>query len=265
MTYDFHKGLLAKQITKLTLREIKKNSNYFFEPIENVRYAEVDKEGKHFFYRKGEDQYLMFSYKYRTFIEKNGKLPSFHVCNCKTMKEYSGFVLASKMPVKVYCRNRNQELQEPQRLPLCGNCVLESQKGLYKMVARGKPWYDYVLDYASSNNKIAKTTKTDGYGVMWKQISEAVREKNNYCCNKCSLDLSDEKYFLEVHHIDKIKTNNQYNNLKPLCVLCHATVDAGHLFNFSKHPIKINSFIEKYIEHIRNHNSKNLKLWQKNS
>jgi hypothetical protein len=44
MIYDFHNGFLAKQIKKLTLEEIKKNSNYFFEPIENIRYAEVDKE-----------------------------------------------------------------------------------------------------------------------------------------------------------------------------------------------------------------------------
>ena len=265
MTYDFNKGLLAKQITKLTLREIKKKSNYFFEPLENVRYDQVEKEGKRFFYKKGEDEFLMFSYKYKTFIEQNGKLPSFHVCDCKTMKEYSGFVLASKMPVNVYCRDRNQELKEPQQLPLCSNCVSESQKRLYKMMARGKPWFEYVLDYASSNNKVAKRTKTDGYAVMWKQISEAVREKNDYCCKKCRLDLRNDKYFLEVHHIDKIKKNNQYNNLKPLCVLCHATVDASHLFNYNKHPIKVNSFIEKNIEYIKSHNLENLKLWKRNS
>jgi hypothetical protein len=263
MIYDFHEGHLAKSLKKLSLAEIKKNSNYFFEPIENINYSQVEIEGNRFFYKKGEDAFMMFSYKYETFILKNEKLPSFHVCNCETMKKYSGFVFSSKMPVKVYCSNRKMELDELQKLPLCGNCIRESQKSFYKFLAKGKPWFDYVLEYARSNGEIATKTNKDGYVIMWKQISEAIREKASYCCSNCSMNLKNERYFLEVHHLDYDKKNNHYNNLKPLCVLCHATVDPNHLLNFKSEPFKVNNFIEKNSKYIRIHNLKSLQTWER--
>lgn len=262
MIYDFHKGDLAEYIKKLSLTEIKKNSNYFFEPIENINYSQVEREGNRFFYKKGEDVFMMFSYKYKTFILKNKKLPSFHVCNCRTIKEYSGFVFSSKMPVKVYCNDRKLELNELQKLPLCGNCVSESQRSFYKFLAKGKPWFDYVIEYANSNADIAKKTKKDGYVIMWKQISEAIREKAAYCCSNCNINLENEKYFLEVHHIDSDKKNNNYSNLKPLCVLCHATVNTNHLLNFKSEPFKVINFIEKNNGYIKANNLKSLQKWE---
>mgnify|MGYP000513012496 CR=1 FL=1 len=263
MLYDFHKGQLSKSLNELGLIEIKKNSNYLFEPIENISYKEVEKIGERFFYKKGADYYMMFSYKYSTFILNNDKLPSFHVCDCRTIKEYSGFVFATKMPVKVYCRNRKKELVESQNLSLCGNCIKESQRSLFKFLAKDKPWFDYVLEYAVSNNKLAKKTKTDGYVIMWKQISEAVREKNYYCCTNCKINLEQKKFYLEVHHMDYNKKNNHINNLKPLCVLCHATVDKRHLSIFKSKPFKVQHFIDDNKNYIIENNLSELNLWNK--
>ncbi|WP_370214947.1 HNH endonuclease [Mesoflavibacter profundi] len=262
MIYNFHKGKTANKIIEITKSEIQRTSQYFFEPIKNIEYSKIINKDKRFFYTKGDDTYLMFAYKrsYRT-IHYND-LPRYHVCQCKTRDEYSGFTYASSMPVEVYCRDQKQTLEELQQLKICSNCVSASQKGFYSFLAKGKPWYEYVLEYANSDNEIANKTQDNGYVVMWKQISEAIRERIGFKCECCQIILKDEPYYLEVHHKDYQKTNNSIENLKALCVLCHATVDERHLKNFKKESLKVEAFIDLYREYIENNNQSRLLRWE---
>ena len=73
---------------------------------------------------------------------------------------------------------------------------------------------------------------------MWEQTFDAIRERIGIKCEQCDISLSQEKYYLEVHYKDYNKTNNTLENLKALCVLYHATVDARHLKNFLKKLVK---------------------------
>lgn len=263
MIFNFHSGKTANKIKELIKAEILKTSQYFFEPIRDIKYSEIVIKDNRFFYNKGENTYLMFAYKqtYRTLHHND--LPRYHVCQCKTRNEYSGFTYASTMPVEIFCRDQNKTLEELQNLELCKNCVSASQKGLYAMVAKGKPWYDYVIDYANSKNELAQKTKSDGYVLLWKQISEAIRERAAYKCEQCDINLDQGRYYLEVHHIDYDKTNNKLKNLEALCVLCHATVDEKHLNNFKKDSIKVNSFINYYSEFVMKNNTFNYNKWIK--
>lgn len=261
MIFDFHKGKTAKRIKEITKAEIQRSSNYFFEPIMNIDYNKIVRKDKRFFYTKGQDTYLMFAYKrsYRT-LHWN-KLPRYHVCICKTREEYAGYTYASSMPVEVYCKDQNKVLDELKQLQLCSNCISASQKGFYSLLARGKPWFEYVLQYANSNAEIANRLQQNGYVIMWRQISEAVRERIGFKCEQCSINLNDEKYYLEVHHKDYNKKNNDISNLIALCVLCHATLDAPHLTNFKKESLKVEAFINSYKNHIEQNNTNNLLKW----
>ena len=263
MIYDFLKGSTANRIKKITKSEIERSSQYFIEPIENINYSKIEYTDKRFFFTKGEDTYLMFAYKrtYRT-LHYNG-LPKYHVCQCKTRDEYSGFTYASAMPVEIYCRDQNQILDKFQYLELCSNCATASQKAFYGLLAKGKPWYEYVIQYANSKNEIANKTKQNGYVIMWKQISQAIRERVGFCCENCRINLVQESYFLEVHHKDYNKKNNSENNLIALCVLCHANVDERHLSNFKKEPLKVSTFINLYDDYIKNNNLQSLINWNK--
>lgn len=262
MIFDFHTGKTANKIKAITRSEIKKTSQYFFEPILNIEYNKIQNTDKRFFYTRSEDTYLMFAYKssYRT--QHYEDLPRYHVCQCRTRDAYSGFSYSSSMPVEIFCKDQGKTLEELQQLKLCYNCITASQYGIYSFLAKGKPWYEYVLDYAKSDNEIAKKTKPNGYVVMWKQISEAVRHRTGFKCERCSLDLNNDKFFLEVHHKDFNKKNNVVENLEALCVLCHATVDERHLANFQREKLKVDTFIDSYLSYVNLNNSNNLSKWQ---
>ncbi|MCR8666221.1 HNH endonuclease [Aestuariibaculum sp. M13] len=263
MLYDFYNGKAASYLKKITKSAIKKTSKYRFEPITNIVYGNIKKMDKRFFYSEGEDTYLMFAYKNRYSTVQYG-LPRYHVCQCKTREEYSGYIYSNAMPVEIYCKDQKKTLEDKKSLPLCANCVSASQRALYAFLAKGKPWFEYVLEYANSDNEMAKKTKRDGYVKMWKQISEAYRERTGFHCESCRLNLREEKYYLEVHHGDYNKTNNAIENLSALCVLCHATVDETHLSKFKKdNSLRVATFIDDYSQFVKANNVHNLEKWLK--
>lgn len=261
MIFDFVNGKTALSLKEITRSEIERLSQYTVEPIANIEYNKINTKNNRFFYTKGEDTFLMFAYKHSYRTQYWNGLPKYHVCQCRTRDEYSGFTYASSMPVEVYCRDQQKTLPELQHLKLCSNCVTASQNNFYSFLANGKPWYEYVIEYANSKKEIASKTKSNGYVVMWKQISEAVRERIGYCCEHCKINLKHNKCFLEVHHKDFIKTNNDIHNLEALCVLCHATVDERHLENFKKEAFKVETFIDTFMSYIENNNFNKLERW----
>lgn len=263
--YNFYKGTTAKRLEEILKAEIKENSVFYFEPIANISFNEVIKKNNRFFFKKGKDTYLMFAYlkNYDTVGYKG--FPKYHVCECSVKNNFTGFTYSSTMPVEIYCRNQRKVLDELKSLELCKICIRESQKGIYKYLAKGKPWYDYVIEYASSNSEFGMSVnKESGYVKMWKQISEAVREKEKFICRNCNIQLEKNRVNLEVHHIDYKKSNNHPNNLIPLCVLCHATIDSKHLSNYksSTNLLKVDLFIKNHIEYITKKNKSSLMKWK---
>lgn len=261
MIFNFQDGNTAERINKMMKSLIKQNSNYYFEPIIGINYNRIKTIDNRFFYLKSDEEYqMMFAYKNEYNTSQFG-LPKFHICECKTREEYSGFKFAASMPVDIYCRDTRKQLTEPQFLELCKNCIAKSQKGLFSFLAKGKPWFEYVLEFACSNNELAIKKRRDGYVVLWKNISEAVRERDNFKCELCNIELSKYKYFLEVHHKDYNKINNRGENLQSLCVLCHATIDSLHLNNFKRNSYKVNTFINEFKDFIQSNNKAKFDQW----
>ncbi|MBF0278608.1 MAG: HNH endonuclease [SAR324 cluster bacterium] len=66
------------------------------------------------------------------------------------------------------------------------------------------------------------------YHVEWKNISRYIRELFNYHCARCGKVCntpSDRKDLLQVHHIDENPGNNHFENLIPLCAVCHLRIE----------------------------------------
>lgn len=59
--------------------------------------------------------------------------------------------------------------------------------------------------------------------------SKTTREKKNYECQNCGINMSKQvhKKFAHVHHRDGDKSNDNPNNLEVLCIECHSD-QAGH-------------------------------------
>lgn len=68
------------------------------------------------------------------------------------------------------------------------------------------------------------------YTSNWNEIAKKLKELRNYTCEKCGFRPRNdyEKKFIHVHHINGDKTNNNQDNLKVLCIKCHANIDSFH-------------------------------------
>ena len=90
-----------------------------------------------------------------------------------------------------------------------------------------------VLDQPTFPNRLVSEKGRQGelvndYTADFPEISRQLREKNNWKCSCCGVDMYNMKKGLHVHHINRIKYDNSPQNLKVLCALCHKGVDKAH-------------------------------------
>lgn len=241
--YNFTEGLAAKYL--------KEKLNLKFETFRNIRLKEISGlsahkvkfEGGFAFYIDGEDKYLMFHYKehYYTFWGGVKRFPKYHPFNCKTMQEFSGFVFSNKMPVSIHSKDEHRTYVD-QDLSLCINCRREIFRSWF---GGGGQWYDAVLQYVEQQE--SPTFKKDGYHSMWTQISEAYKEKVQWKCESCGIDLSNrnDRQYLHTHHKSGNTKENTVTNFRALCLLCHALEHPSKLKNGTGF-YEVESFVNKY-------------------
>ena len=75
---------------------------------------------------------------------------------------------------------------------------------------------------------LAENAKSGGYTKDWYEISRRFREKNNWICSKCKVDMGDMKEGLHTHHINGNNKDNRESNLQVLCAYCHRDIDQHH-------------------------------------
>lgn len=224
--HDFTNGKTAQYLYENRNIIFKTFRNVELIEIDGIKYdaskTEIDKNG-FTIYKNGEERMLLFYYKQYFYLNWNNtrKLPKYHVVNCSTLKEYSGFVFANKMPVKITSRETNNSSFE--KLELCKNCSNHIFKTWW---GKNKPWFDAVLKYIEIQKDALfyKSGDYKGYHVMWKQISAAYKEKVGFKCESCKIDLSrsENKKWLHTHHKNGDIKDNKESNFESLCLLCHS-------------------------------------------
>ena len=187
-------------------------------------------------------------------VPANGpRVPRFHVADCTTLETMRANGLGNRYVVSV--RQESQFRVRPWDLATrvrgedmfsalipCRNCLsaldyegwlslsrreqdsivnnfdLEQFFEAFRPIFRCLPLYttdtypsgDYTPDFAS--------------------VSLRFRRSQNWRCDCCQLDLSNNRGLLHVHHIDHIRANNVRTNLRALCVECHkAQPYHGHM------------------------------------
>jgi len=91
--------------------------------------------------------------------------------------------------------------------------------------------------------------KTAFRGIGWKLKKAKIKERDNYCCQKCGINEEELIQNLQVHHIVPYKCtqDNSDENLITLCSKCHASEEpkfykiksikkkkySGNVYNFS--------------------------------
>lgn len=217
--------------------------------------------------KDGETEFRGFLIKEENYVEAYydkelgyaSHLPKFHTTLCDTLnkmrlkKRFDGvYIFSNEVLLRQEAKESGGMMSD------CRICILcmKMSNNIDKVIFTK----DFVNDYLTAEyqskgftmDEIPKRFKKDPYGYVhgWKDISVLYRKSKGFRCENCGIDLSDNKYYLETHHIIPNRTLNDFSNLRSLCVCCHSKVDEYHKKNYSKgrSKNKLNSFIQLYGE-----------------
>lgn len=79
----------------------------------------------------------------------------------------------------------------------------------------------------------------------WTELSNWYRKKRGWSCEKCNLNLKNDKKFLDTHHILG-RGYNSPEHLKALCVGCHAEQKTPSDHSFMKNEDRYRKFMRTY-------------------
>jgi len=189
-------------------------------------------------------------------------MPRFHITNCNVIEEqrrksnFNGHY--------VFSNEAETNLEDVDGITkdilICGNCM--SKVGILQKITSTI----YVEEYLKNDEHAGYYQKEDlpnevdvnefGYTPDWELTSRLYRIKHRFTCENCGIKLNEnysDGYYLETHHINGNKTDNEESNLKCLCTLCHAYIDTNHYKNFSnyKNRRKLEQFVDSFLEKLK--------------
>ena len=210
-------------------------------------------------------EYRGYMYLKKYWINYNGefKLPRFHITKCSTVLEIEkriDFVWHNSNEAEILDRSTHQIYKA--NLDLCWNCQKESTA----IIKTTQQFYEEIqLEHA--NKVLKKDMKLDINGYVlgeWQQISRRYKEKQNYTCEKCNIQMEGvDKRYIHTDHKNGDKTRNIESNFDCLCILCHCYKDELHRENFGKRRMKseLKSFVNKFRNRLTETNNQHLKKY----
>lgn len=180
----------------------------------------------------------VFMYKREYHLELYGK-PRAHIRRCEVIDRFSNgnsvplYRRANTEEVEVQDMDNNYRNTKVSNLPICSKCIAIAQEAFPGMTA-----VDFIELLKDSEDYIPDgEIEVDifGYTKDWEFISRGIREKHNYTCENCGLQITDpyDQHYIHVHHTNGKKIDNRESNLQCLCLRCHANVDERHRSNLT--------------------------------
>jgi hypothetical protein len=182
--------------------------------------------------------------------------PKFHVANCETLKEMkrraraARYVIATRLDgtFRLNIINGTRKTEELKKLAVCQNCIDLLKFDGFEMTL-SKPMRmrlvnSFTLDrffekFSRSLHTItpehdSESAPLNDYAQDFSAKSNAARAAANWTCQNpsCSVRLDRQEYrrFLHVHHLNGLKSDDAANNLRVLCIGCHASEpNHGHM------------------------------------
>jgi hypothetical protein len=179
-------------------------------------------------------------------------LPKFHIANCKTLDDmraqnrFGRYVVAANVTGEFtlnQIRRTGSVKATTERLHVCQNCLLhlrydgfdKSMPFTMKRLIRDQfslPIFfqryphDVIFE---SDAEDELTAPLNDYTGDFGMHATAAKLRARYCCEGCGVSLVDrrKRRYLHAHHLNSIKYDNSPDNLRVLCILCHAS-QPGH-------------------------------------
>jgi hypothetical protein len=164
----------------------------------------------------------------------------YHVADCGKLQgmrlegRYDRYVVTNntsgKFQVSGFNYNDRSKVEGLAKLNICKLCLSKlNYKNYSDSSQRTYVFYHFSMaeffsTYGSYFPHVpkAKAGERDvGYSDDWVALSAKYKYSQDYCCESCDLKLKDHKHLLHSHHINGVKSDNQFSNLKALCADCH--------------------------------------------
>ena len=128
------------------------------------------------------------------------------------------------------------KIEKNQKLHVCKNCLkIYLKKSYVNDDVRSfdlKSYHDNntFFPFMPNDFEQGEDAKPNVYPQNWDNISQKLKKMRHYTCEKCGYKPKSnyEKKFIHTHHSNGDKQNNSHDNLKVLCIKCHADVDSHH-------------------------------------
>jgi HNH endonuclease len=170
--------------------------------------------------------------------------PRFHFSNCTTLRQmrenlrFGRFVVASRDDGLFQLHYVDSGRRMDKQLDVCQNCLdhmkyegfqLSMRPNARRQAVQNFSIADFFATYPRMLHYSVPvhsdlTAPTNDYSPDFSLIGRAYREKRNWVCETCGISLSDGlmQRYLHVHHVNGLKNDNEDDNLKAVCVHCHA-------------------------------------------
>ncbi len=176
----------------------------------------------------------------------------FHIFDCKTLREmrskgrFERYVLTNNtsglFAISGTHWTNNQAVEENVALKVCKFCLSElnyqgyaTEGGINKRHVFAKftikRFFSAYISLFRYLPKIEEYDLNEEKTATFNKLSNAYFSENHYWCEGCQLDLAEYPQWLHIHHINGIKSENHFSNLKALCSACHsASVEDAPIF-----------------------------------
>ncbi len=179
-------------------------------------------------------------------VSEPERAPKFHIADCRTLEEMrennrsARYVTTTRATGTFLVDATNPDTQEvikdlERPLHVCKNCLTklgwngydpENPKKQRNLIVNEFSIIDFLATYSTffkeKPNQSDITTKTGGYVKNWPEIANRHKERTDWKCEKCEVNLSTKKEYLHCHHKNGVIQENTSSNLEALCFECHA-------------------------------------------
>lgn len=208
-----------------------------------------------------------------TYLLKYNDYPKYHVMECRTLQgmkrsgQYSRYHASIRTDGRFLVRLSENGERSLHKLNICKNCLdlLREQygAGVFPTDPSAFPladWFEIIEGSVKTDQTEPADDSFDYESEGWIKRSLDCRQKANWKCQKCSVNLEGDHHLLHAHH----KWGTHYSapdDLIALCIRCHSQQPGGGHSILTTYP-EYQEFMKKYGDISQSLHQTELQNWQ---